>query len=90
VLLPAVRKADLDTLIIADGFSCREQITQTTNRRALHLGEVIQMALRPEARLSEREEVVTAVRSQNLHPLVVPGALIAGAGLAWALTRRTH
>src|SRR5205085_9620105 len=45
VLLPAVRKADKDTLIIADGFSCREQIAQTTDRRALHLAEVIQMAL---------------------------------------------
>jgi Fe-S oxidoreductase len=45
VLLPAVRNADKDTLIIADGFSCREQIAQTTNREALHLAEVIQLAL---------------------------------------------
>jgi hypothetical protein len=44
-LLPAVRNADKDTLIIADGFSCREQIAQTTNREALHLAEVIQLAL---------------------------------------------
>ena len=46
VLLPAVRKAAEDTLIIANGFSCREQIAQTTGRRALHLAEVIQMAIR--------------------------------------------
>jgi Fe-S oxidoreductase len=45
VLLPAVRKAAEDTLIIANGFSCREQISQTTGRRALHLAEVIQMAI---------------------------------------------
>lgn len=45
VLLPAVRQADKDTLIIADGFSCREQIAQTTDRQALHLAQVIQMAL---------------------------------------------
>ncbi|HEX9133383.1 MAG TPA: heterodisulfide reductase-related iron-sulfur binding cluster, partial [Ktedonobacteraceae bacterium] len=45
VLLPAVRGADNDTLIIADGFSCREQITQLTGRRTLHLAEVIQMAI---------------------------------------------
>jgi Fe-S oxidoreductase len=45
VLLPAVRAAKPDALIIADGFSCREQITQGTNRRALHLAEVMQMAL---------------------------------------------
>jgi len=44
-LLPAVRKASLDSLIVADGFSCREQIGQCTNRHALHLAEVIQMAL---------------------------------------------
>ena len=46
VLLPAVRAAERDTLIIADGFSCREQIAQTTGRRALHLAEVLQAALR--------------------------------------------
>src|SRR6185437_15379212 len=45
VLLPAVRHADEDTLIIADGFSCREQIVQTTNRRPLHLAEVLKRAL---------------------------------------------
>jgi Fe-S oxidoreductase/FAD/FMN-containing dehydrogenase len=45
VLLPAVRRADGDTLIVANGFSCREQIAQQTRRRALHLAEVIQMAL---------------------------------------------
>ena len=45
-LLPAVRKADPDCLVIADGFSCREQIAQCTSRRALHLAEVIQLATR--------------------------------------------
>jgi FAD/FMN-containing dehydrogenase/Fe-S oxidoreductase len=45
VLLPAVREAAKDTLIIADGFSCREQIAQTTDRRSLHLAEVIRMAI---------------------------------------------
>ena len=45
-LLPAVRKAPTDWLIIADGFSCREQIAQETDRHAMHLAEVLQMALR--------------------------------------------
>ena len=45
-LLPAVRKAPTDWLIVADGFSCREQIAQETDRQALHLSEVLQMALR--------------------------------------------
>lgn len=45
VLLPAVRNASPETLIIADGFSCREQISQSTNRHAVHMAEVIQRAL---------------------------------------------
>ncbi len=46
VLAPAVRDATDDTLIIADGFSCREQIKHLTRRRALHLSEVLAMAMR--------------------------------------------
>ncbi len=49
VLLPAVRNADDRTLIIADGFSCREQIIQTTNRKALHVADVLKLALDQEA-----------------------------------------
>jgi FAD/FMN-containing dehydrogenase/Fe-S oxidoreductase len=45
-LLPAVRQAPTDWLIVADGFSCREQISQETDRHALHLAEVLQMAIR--------------------------------------------
>jgi FAD/FMN-containing dehydrogenase/Fe-S oxidoreductase len=41
VLLPAVRAATADTIIVTDGFSCREQIAQNTNRRAVHLAEVL-------------------------------------------------
>jgi Fe-S oxidoreductase len=44
-LLPAVRRASAETLIVADGFSCREQIVQGTGRRALHLAEVLEGAL---------------------------------------------
>jgi Fe-S oxidoreductase len=44
-LLPAVRNAPADWLIVADGFSCREQIEQCTGKKTLHLAEVIQMAL---------------------------------------------
>ena len=44
-LLPAVRGADPDTVIIANGYSCREQIAQGTSRRALHIAEVARRAL---------------------------------------------
>jgi len=46
VLLPRVREASAETLILADGFSCREQIEQATGRKTLHLAEAIRMALR--------------------------------------------
>jgi Fe-S oxidoreductase len=49
VLLPAVRNAAADVLVIADGFSCRQQIAHATGRRALHLAEVLQLALREQA-----------------------------------------
>jgi FAD/FMN-containing dehydrogenase/Fe-S oxidoreductase len=59
VLLPAVRQAPEDSRVIADGFSCREQIAGLTGRGALHLAQVLQMALRegpegPDDRLPER------------------------------------
>jgi FAD/FMN-containing dehydrogenase/Fe-S oxidoreductase len=44
-ILPRVRSAPAESLVIADGFSCREQIAQSTDRRALHLSEVLAMAL---------------------------------------------
>jgi Fe-S oxidoreductase len=46
-LLPAVRAAAADTIVVADGFSCREQIAQSGGHRAVHLAEVLEMALAP-------------------------------------------
>ena len=45
-LMPALRGGEEDTLVIADGFSCSEQIEHATGRRPLHLAQVIQLALR--------------------------------------------
>ena len=44
-LLPAVRAADADTLIVADGTSCRHQIRDGAQRSALHVARVLQQAL---------------------------------------------
>jgi len=44
ILLPAVRSAAADTLIVSDGFSCREQILQGTGRKAIHLAEALKLA----------------------------------------------
>jgi Fe-S oxidoreductase len=44
-LLPAVREADFETVVIADGFSCKTQIEQAgTGRRALHVAQAMKMA----------------------------------------------
>ena len=44
-LLPAIQKANSETLIVANGHSCRHQIKDATQRKALHPLEVIKMAL---------------------------------------------
>ena len=44
-LLPAIRAADVDTLIITNGFSCRQQIEQCTGRVALDVSQVLALAL---------------------------------------------
>ena len=89
-LLPAVRAAGDDELVIADGFSCREQIEQTTDRVALHTAQVLELALgerragakvltgRPEAHSVARR------RAAERHAFARM-ALVAGAGVAVAL-----
>jgi Fe-S oxidoreductase len=45
-----VRAAADDTLIVTSGFSCREQISQTTDREALHIAQLLKLALDEEAK----------------------------------------
>ena len=93
-LLPAVREAPDDWLIIADGFSCREQIAQGSPRHALHLAEVLQMALNhetptdrpyPESARAFRHkaEVSQSIKRAGLGLAV----LAAGAALVWKTYR---
>ena len=44
-LLPAIRRADEATLIVADGTSCRHQIKDGAERNALHVARVLAMSL---------------------------------------------
>jgi Fe-S oxidoreductase len=44
-LLPAIRRADANALVVADGTSCRHQIKDGTNRAALHVARVLTMSL---------------------------------------------
>jgi FAD/FMN-containing dehydrogenase/Fe-S oxidoreductase len=99
-LLPAVRQAPPDWLIIADGFSCREQIAQGSPRQALHLAEVLQMALTtttagpatpephayPES-AGVRRHQAEVLRSMK-HASLGLAALAAGGALLWELSRR--
>jgi Fe-S oxidoreductase len=95
-LLPAVRKAPLSTVIVADGFSCREQISQQTRREGLHLAEVIQMGLQPANGASDgmypEEPLVkrrkSARRNARLRALAVLAGLGAAGALAWKLNHR--
>ncbi|HEV2500430.1 MAG TPA: FAD-binding and (Fe-S)-binding domain-containing protein [Terriglobia bacterium] len=90
VLLPAVRQADPETLIIANGFSCREQISQTTDRKALHLAEVIQMAMRGEGSGAgdHRRSIAKQGRVRAAAVGLAAGAMLLGGGLLWAVMRR--
>ncbi|MCP1843051.1 FAD/FMN-containing dehydrogenase/Fe-S oxidoreductase [Bradyrhizobium sp. USDA 4524] len=45
-LLPTVRSADPDTLIVADGTSCRHQIKDGSGRTPLHVASVLAMSLK--------------------------------------------
>jgi Fe-S oxidoreductase len=88
VLLPAVRAADKDTLIIAEGFSCREQIEQATGRGVLHPAQVLQLALHQHSR-RRPDRLNDAVHSRpNRGRLLTTGATFAagalsGAALLW-------
>lgn len=45
VLLPEVRKVEEDTLIVMNGFSCKEQVSQLADKRSFHLVEILKMAI---------------------------------------------
>jgi Fe-S oxidoreductase len=81
VLLPAVRKAAPSTMVIADGFSCREQIAQLTNRQALHTAEVLSLAMR-NAEIHEQEpmeaEIVRRRDKARKRSMLKAGIIAAG------------
>jgi len=60
-LLPAVRKAEADTLILADGTSCRHQIQDGTGREALHVARVLAMSV-------EAASAASDVVASRAHP----------------------
>jgi Fe-S oxidoreductase len=89
-LLPAVREAEKDTLIVADGFSCKHQIMEGSDRRALHLAQVLQMALHespegPAAGYPEEHYPDVRLHGPERRQAVVRSAIVASAGVAAAV-----
>lgn len=92
VLLPRVRAAERDTVIITDGFSCREQIMHGTPRKALHLAEVLRMAMhqsrdRGKKKYIESEFVQEAQPYPAMTALTAAGLLAASGWLLSGLSR---
>ena len=87
VLLPAVRRAPDDTLIVADGFSCREQIEQATGRRAVHLAHALHAALRSRSDVNggPAEDAVLPPRPREVFPRELAAAALIGIGFAFAV-----
>ena len=71
LLLPKVREANESTIIIADGFSCREQIEQQTGRKGMHLAQVLQMALHEKNEIIKlpEKEYVDGMQLKNPHKM---------------------
>jgi FAD/FMN-containing dehydrogenase/Fe-S oxidoreductase len=92
VLLPAVRRADAQTAVLADGFSCRTQITEfsDTAHVPLHLAELLASGLeetpQPQAKAIRPQRPSVAARMAALVAAMAPVAL-AAAGAA-RLARR--
>jgi hypothetical protein len=84
-LLPEVRDAQEDELIIADGFSCQEQIEQQTDRSALHMAQVLQLAIHHDAAGGRPEAAIVAARLKSQRIGMTRAAIVLGAGFAGAL-----
>ncbi|MDQ3912424.1 MAG: FAD-binding protein, partial [Actinomycetota bacterium] len=97
-LLPAARDAREDTIIISDGFSCKTQIQQGTDRRALHTAQIIKMAMDYGSEGPPRgecpEQYYPDIALNGYKPglktaaAIGIGATAAGGALAWGLRRR--
>jgi len=92
VLLPAVRRAPPDTLIVADGFSCRQQIEQGTQRRALHIAEVLHRGMHGQGPITDGSFAETSYLERHrlsraprpLRPWLVSGGVaLVLLGLNW-------
>jgi FAD/FMN-containing dehydrogenase/Fe-S oxidoreductase len=89
-LLPAVRDAGPDTLVVADGFSCKTQIADANvGRHALHTGQVLALAASANGRTPSRPTPPLARRAVRVAiPAAAVTAAVAAAVLVVARIRR--
>jgi FAD/FMN-containing dehydrogenase/Fe-S oxidoreductase len=80
VLLPEARAASTDTLLVADGFSCRTQIQHGAHRKPLHLAQVLSLARTGEIPKQPRNG---AVRGKLLLGVLLAGGALYAAKRAW-------
>src|SRR5579862_8901382 len=93
-LLPEVRKAPVSSIIVADGFSCKEQIAQETNRQALHLAEVLRLGLEekrlptmyPESYFVQPRK--DAQKKSMVRAGIISGLALAAVSLVWMKSRQ--
>lgn len=91
VLVPAVRAASAQAAVVADGFSCREAVSQNTVRHGLHLAELLDLASRPDRdsaapEVLAREPLLQDRRRARMH--IGLGALALAVTAAMLLRRR--
>ena len=99
--LPKTRQASPDTLIVADGFSCRTQLAQNGTRRAVHLAEALAMAIEdgasgatgspfvesPGVVAAERAVRRSTARALRFVAIAAMAIAILVGWLAWAISR---
>jgi Fe-S oxidoreductase len=78
-LLPAVRKAGAETLVVTDGFSCRQQIESFTGRRPVHVAEVLDMAIQKQRM---EQPAPRSLRRRTARIGALPAAATVAAGIA--------
>ena len=95
-LLPSARAAGAETILLADGFSCKTQIEHGTDRRALHTAQVMKMALdhgcggtpRGEHPEDRYRDAALDSPSPDVKTGMIAIGVLAGGALAWTLKRR--
>ena len=92
VLFPAIRAMPAEALLVANGFSCRTQIARGTGKRALHLAEIMKLAIDfgpagpPDEPAEERE---SGVERRPRSPKSTILLLLALIGVVWFIVSKS-